>query len=253
MGFDATSPEVAAVPSPKMVPKPKEVKNLARPAVAATAASRPASAPPKKETKIPPPQISKPGVGATPVNQSPIPAQAQIKASSVPAPNFPPPGPTSNSATAPAGGHENLFTDMTFSLVPPGEAQAQAQGQSEGPAPATAPALQAQRKQPQPPPPVIDLTNLGAGSGPEDAGGGEAQSSVANVNSGKAGEDTSITDLDAGINGLFDLGPGGMDDVDLSYGLDGDHGDNSNFNEMYFGGGDNSTIGGEFDDAFLNG
>ncbi|GAB1320815.1 hypothetical protein MFIFM68171_11025 [Madurella fahalii] len=258
MGFDVTSPEVAAVPSPKMTPKLKEAKNLARPAMAATAtataapattttaAGRPASAPPKKETKIPPPQIPKPGTGAASVNQSPIPTQAQIKASSVPAPNFPPPAAAPNNTPAAVGGHENLFTDMTFSLVPPGEAQPQ--GQKEAPAPAPAP--QAQRKQSQPQPPVIDLTNIGSGSGAGDAGG-EAPASVTNPNSGRAGEDTSITDIDAEINGLFDLGPGGIDDVDLSYGLDGDHGDNSNFNDMYFGGGDSSAAA-EFDDTYFN-
>jgi hypothetical protein len=62
-----------------------------------------------------------------------------------------------------------------------------------------------------------------------------------------------VVDIDAEINGLFDLGPGGMDGGDdLDYDLGADHGDNSNFNDMYFGAGDSSGGGGEFDDHYFN-
>ncbi|KAK4115001.1 hypothetical protein N656DRAFT_476569 [Canariomyces notabilis] len=302
MGFDSSSPELKHIPSPKPVPKPvpkpKEVKNHAPPAVptagAATTTVRPASAPPKKETKISPPQGAKPGTGSASVGQSPLPAHMQIKASSVPAPNLPPSGPTPTNAppVSTTSGHENIFTDMTFSLAPP--PQTTTQGQKEPAAPLPPP--QAQRKQPQQqqqqrPPQVIDLTDLGPGpgaaadsttasaakagqptgakpgpgpgpgkgtaSGGGDNNGPAADAAETNQNPGQGpgggGGDKKVVDIDAEINGLFDLGPGGMDGGDdFDYDPGADHGDNSNFNDMYFGAGNSSGGGGEFDDHYFN-
>ena len=56
--------------------------------------------------------------------------------------------------------------------------------------------------------------------------------------------------VDAKIDGLFDLGPGGIENMDLEYDLG--NGDNSNFNDMFFAAGDSSGGTGEFDDAFFN-
>jgi hypothetical protein len=103
------------------------------------------------------------------------------------------------------------------------------------------------------------MVNLGTGDlsgfNVEQFVGGNVAVDVANMNLGvqvdKIGEDANATSLDAKIDGLFDLGPGGMDNLDLDYDLGGDHGDNSNFNDMYFGTGDGGTAAGEFDDAYF--
>ncbi len=64
---------------------------------------------------------------------------------------------------------------------------------------------------------------------------------------GTAEEDANV---DAKIDGLFDLGPEGIESMDLEYDLG--NGDNSNFNDMFFASGDNGGGSGEFDDAFFN-
>lgn len=86
--------------------------------------------------------------------------------------------------------------------------------------------------------------------------GRDSVAGVASANSlpqgGKPGENASMANIDTKMNGLFDLGPSGMESIDLDYDLGGDNVDNSNFNEMYFGAGDSSTSRGEFDDAYFN-
>jgi hypothetical protein len=249
MGFEGTSPEVAAAPNPKPVPKPKDVKNLARPAGAAAAAARPASASPKKAPKVPPPQAHRPGGVATAPQTPLINPTAQLKASSIPATanrqqtSTPAPGNVLAAAappqSAPATGNGNLFTDMTFSVAPPsGGAQLQEQ----------VPQLQRGASQQQLPPAGTDIANMGTG---EQFTGGPVD--VANMAVGVQGskpDDSSIANVDDKIDGLFDLGPGGIDSMDLEYDLG--NGDNSNFNDMYFASGDSNGGTGEFDDAFFN-
>ncbi|KAK4043273.1 hypothetical protein C8A01DRAFT_43761 [Parachaetomium inaequale] len=250
MGFEGTSPEVAAAPNPKTVPKPKDLKNLARPAGAAAAAARPASAPPKKEPKVPPPQAHRPGGVATAPQTPLINPTAQLKASSVPvtanrqtstaAPGNVPGAATAAAAqSAPATGNGNLFTEMTFSVAPPsGGAQLQNQ----------VPQPHRRASQQQLHPAGTAIPNMGAG---EQFTGGPAD--VPNMGVGVQGgkpDDSSIANVDDKIDGLFDLGPGGIDSMDLEYDLG--NGDNSNFNDMYFASGDSNGGTGEFDDAFFN-
>ncbi|KAK4153688.1 hypothetical protein C8A00DRAFT_43437 [Chaetomidium leptoderma] len=242
MGFDATSPKVAPVPSPKTTPKTKDVKSLARPAVAAAAAGRPASAPPRK---VPPPQVPRPG-GIVTAPQTPLHSSVQTKASSVPVANMPTPSIAPGLAPA-STGNGNLFTDMTFSLVPPsGDPQIQKQAVQ---APKTTP-------QQQPQPPSTDIPNPVAGNVPNlnmeqlIAGPADVANMDVGVSGSKAGEDTNIPNVDDKIDGLFDLGPGGIENMDLEYDLG--NGDNSNFNDMYFPTGDSNGGAGEFDDAFFN-
>ncbi|KAG7290239.1 hypothetical protein NEMBOFW57_000237 [Staphylotrichum longicolle] len=264
MGFGGTSPEVATIPKPS--PKLKDAKTLNRPAMAAAAAGRPASAPPKKETKVPPPQVPRPNGPAT-GPQAAHNSMAQAKAASVLAINRPASTPAVSNVSGPSGpgasrpasvpaasnatsvastpattGNDKLFTDMTFSLAPPS-----------GDAPAQNPPPQQQRRasQPQANPSATDLTNFG-GFSTEQLPSGPAD--VANMGlgtqSGNPVEEASMDSVDAKIDGLFDLGPGDIDNMDLEYDLG--NGDNSNFNDMYFATGDSSGGTGEFDDAFFN-
>jgi hypothetical protein len=78
-----------------------------------------------------------------------------------------------------------------------------------------------------------DVANMGLGIQGNDAGG-----------------DGNLTNVDDRINGLFDLGPGSIDNMDLEYDIG--NGDNSNFNDMYFPTGESNSGAGEFDDAFFN-
>ncbi|AEO57400.1 hypothetical protein MYCTH_2303524 [Thermothelomyces thermophilus ATCC 42464] len=294
MGFESTTPEAAGVPSPKAVPQPNISKNLVRPggtALAAAAAARPASAPPKKDVKVSPPQTNRPGGVAT-APQTPLnPSAQQVKPSSTPVgpnrqtPNLTPgnaggvaapvsaapvsaapaltapastapassapapttPVPTAPAPTASAAGNGSLFTDMTFSVAPPlNDSQPQK----------PAPQPQRRESQQQSAPPRTDDANAGAESVPapkaEQSTGAPADvaSTDAGVRDAKNAEDNSMANIDDSIDGLFDLGPGGMDSMDMEYDLS--NGDNSNFNDMYFGTGDNSGGSGEFDDAFFN-
>jgi hypothetical protein len=128
---------------------------------------------------------------------------------------------------------------MTFSVAPPsGGAQLQEQ----------VPQLQRGASQQQLPPAGTDIANMGTG---EQFTGGPVD--VANMAVGVQGskpDDSSIANVDDKIDGLFDLGPGGIDSMDLEYDLG--NGDNSNFNDMYFASGDSNGGTGEFDDAFFN-
>jgi len=98
---------------------------------------------------------------------------------------------------------------------------------------------------------MTDLTNLG-GFNTEQLPSGPAD--VANmglgIQSGNPVEEANMANVDAKIDGLFDLGPGGIESMDLEYDLG--NGDNSNFNDMYFATGDSGGGTGEFDDAFFN-
>ncbi|KAK0748878.1 hypothetical protein B0T21DRAFT_303757 [Apiosordaria backusii] len=199
--IDLSSPEMKHSPSPKTVPRGKPVKNspqLASVAAAAAATGRPASAPPKKETKVPPPQIPRPGTAAPQFPSGP--PTMQTKAASVPAPNMlASPAmanstPTAGSASHPPGlpqvSNENIFTEMTFSVAPPAEQQQQQQQQQ-----------------------AVDLVKLD----------GSANFGV--------GAGSSTMDVDNEIDNLFeDMG------MSMDYNLEGGDsaGDNSNFNDMYF-------------------
>ncbi|KAK4123993.1 hypothetical protein N657DRAFT_437411 [Parathielavia appendiculata] len=255
MGFDPASPEVAGVPNPKTIPKLKDGNALNRPAITATAAAvatgSPASTPPKRDAKAPAHQVPRPVVVAT-APQTPLHHQTQVKSASVPVLNRQAPTPTPGNApgqlstatsTPASSGNEKLFTDMTFSVAPPsGDAQAQTQRR------ASQQSLQ---------PPATHTPNAEAGHVPnlnvDQFLGGPAD--VANMGLGivqgdKAGENANTADVDDKINGLFDLGPGSIENMDLEY--DMGNGDNSNFNDMYFAGGESNSGAGEFDDAFFN-
>ena len=269
MGFGGTSPEVATVPSPKVPPKPKDVKNLTRPAMAAPPTGRPASAPPKKETKVLPPQVPRPNgpatapqtplmtpsmqakvASVTPINRpASTPIGSSIPPPPVPSANRPAstpalsdaPGLTPAAASAPiAVGNEKLSTDMTFSLAPP---SADTQAQNQAPQPQRRASQQAAN------PSGADTTSLGAFTAEQFTGG---PADVANMGLGAQGvkHEEDDDNVDAKIDGLFDLGPGGIENMDLEYDLG--NGDNSNFNDMFFAAGDSSGGTGEFDDAFFN-
>ncbi len=251
MGFGGTSPEVATTPTPKMTPKPKDVKGLARPGLTAAAVPRPASAPPKKEARASAQQARRPSseVGAP---QAAANGLAQAKAASMLAANKSTPaaapnhglGPAATATLAPAAvGNEKLFTDMTFSLAPPS---------TEAPAPTQTPQPKAAQQQAQPQGP--DPTIIGTGDGFNGEQFTTGPTDVANMGASAPGakpaEDASMANVDAKIDGLFDLGPGSMESMDLGYDLG--NADNSNFNDMYFDSGDNGGGAGEFDDAFFN-
>ncbi|KAL2155841.1 hypothetical protein VTH82DRAFT_583 [Thermothelomyces myriococcoides] len=269
MGFESTTPDAAGVPSPKTVPQPNNPKSLVRPggtALTAAAAARPASAPPKKDAKVPSPQVNRPG-GAATAPQTPLnPSAQQVKPSSTPVgpnrqtPNLTPgsaggvvgPTPTPQASTAPASGapaagDSSKFTDMTFPPAPPLN-DSQSQKPSVNP--------QWRESQQQSAASRTDDANTGAGSvsAPKAEQLAGASAEVASTNAGaqdaKNSEDNSMANIDDSIDGLFDLGPNEMDNVDMEYDLG--NGDNSNFNDMYFGTGDNSGGNGEFDDAFFN-
>lgn len=244
MGFTGASPKVAPSPNPKTAPNSKDGKNMARPAAAA--AVRPASAPPKKETKVPPPQVPRPSSVAPPPH-TPLSPLVQVKApvnrqTPVPTPaNAPGPAHPGSSAPAPAG-NGNLFTDMTFSLAPPpGDIQAQKQ--------AAQPQRRASQQQ-QPALTGLGISNQAAGDVPGGAGPADVANMGPVAGAGQAGNDSNMADVDDKIDGLFDLGHGDMDNMDLGYELG--NGDNSNFNDMYFASGDSNGGAGEFDDAFFN-
>ncbi|KAK0670627.1 hypothetical protein QBC41DRAFT_317421 [Cercophora samala] len=200
-GIDLSSPELKHSPSPKTVPRSKPVKNSPQLAsvAAAAAAGRPASAPPKKETKILPPQIPRPGTAAPQFPSGP--PTMQTKASSVPARNMSASPAMANSTPVvgavpqqpqglPQTSNENFFTDMTFTVAPSAEQPGQQQ-------------------QPQ----QVDLTKL---DGSNNFGVGAVSSTM---------------DVDNEIDNLFeDMG------MNMDYNLEGGDsaGDNSNFNDMYF-------------------
>ncbi|KAK3900278.1 hypothetical protein C8A05DRAFT_17398 [Staphylotrichum tortipilum] len=251
MGFGGTSPEVATAPTPKMTAKPKDVKGLARLGVAAAGLSRPASAPPKKEAKISAQQARRPSseAGGPPAASN---GSVQAKAASLLATNKSAPapalgnGPGSVAAATTAStavGNEKLFTGMTFSLAP---------ASTDAPVPTPTPQPRAAQQQAQLQGP--DLTSLGTGDGFNAEQFTTGPANVANMGGGapqggKPAEEASMDNVDAKIDGLFDLGPGSMESMDIGYDLD--NADNSNFNDMYFDSGDNGGAG-EFDNAFFN-
>ncbi|KAK3374927.1 hypothetical protein B0H63DRAFT_260918 [Podospora didyma] len=259
MGFDLTvSPELESMPSPLLLKK--EPKNSPRP--------RPASGPPRKDARAPPPaQVPRP-VTAPPSTQPSGPVQSLMQAKlQIAGKNQPAPvtqtsgavapsagagaGAQTSSATAAPPGPENIFTNMTFSLAPtPSETQSLNQSQQ------TQQQQQQQQQQHQQPDmglaglgpadmPSFDLDNTfpsninldGGGGG----GGGEAG----------AADDTKMTnDVDAKIEGLFDLGS--ASGMDMDYDVGGDDGDNSNFEDLFFNTGDDTMAAGEFDNAYFH-
>ncbi|KAK4226072.1 hypothetical protein QBC38DRAFT_239212 [Podospora fimiseda] len=226
MGLELTSPEVKHVstPSPKPVHRPKGPENPVNPAAVAAAAGRPSSAPPRKETKIPAPQVPR---SAGPPQAAPFPPGMQTKASSVPAPNIPapnpPPAPVTTVAAAPPApvppiGNETFFTDMTFSLAPtPGEAQ---QG------------LPSQQQPQLQPSGGNNQGGVGNPTGPVD---------VANMDS--------LVDDDPKIKDFFNL-----EGIEMDYAGEEGPVDDNNFNELYFNLEDDSNglPAGEFDNNFFN-
>ncbi|KAK0711552.1 hypothetical protein B0H67DRAFT_541259 [Lasiosphaeris hirsuta] len=255
-GFDLTvSPEVAPTPSPKVLPKSKEPKNSPRQAVMANTTGRPSSAPTRKETKVPIPTIPR-STTATPQAPPPSvlpPKTPVVAAPSVPTPKVvqnvaPPPAPTQTPvpipqiplpAPMPATGPENIFTNMTFSLAPPS---------SDGPNPS-----QSQQSE-------IDLVALGAGGDMSSSfsmdnfgnGGGSGPADVANMDLTGGSNDIDISNVDAKIDGLFDLGSAGIENMEMDYDLSGDAGDNSNFDDMYFNTGDDNMGSTNFDNTYFN-
>ncbi|KAK0623251.1 hypothetical protein B0T14DRAFT_170110 [Immersiella caudata] len=256
--FDLTgSPEVAPAPSPRAIPK-KEPKNSPRPAMVSGVAGKP---PLKKETKVYPPippTSSRPAPSTNSAAQpraSPamvmksttpipiptipgqIPAATSVRVPTPPKTSAPTPVPVPTPAPAPAPAptpaqtqapapasapSENIFTDMTFSLAPPS---------SDGPQPNQVPQSQ-----------EMDLTDLTGSSFDMESfnGGGNGNgAAVANMDiGGFDGEDTNMANVDAKIEGLFD-----MDSMDMDFDLGPDNGDNSSFNNMFF---DNDMGSGEF-------
>jgi hypothetical protein len=73
---------------------------------------------------------------------------------------------------------------------------------------------------------------------------------VANMDLGKLGDNSGMADVDAKIDGLFDLGPGDMDQINHEY--DFGNSDNSNFNDLFFATGDSNGGAADLDDAFFN-
>ncbi|KAL1842838.1 hypothetical protein VTJ49DRAFT_4005 [Mycothermus thermophilus] len=250
MGFDTTSPKATAKPNPKASPMQKNVKNLAQSTMAAAAAVRSASAPPRKDAKVPSPQIQRPSsVAGNP--------QATAKPQSGPPTNRQTPQGTPGVTSAPVG-NENLFTDMTFSLAPPPN-DTQASTQAGQPQRRPSQQQQQQQQRQQPAAPMMTGADQGAANapGPNADQRSSAGPTNATANSGAGAEpakpaDRSMTaDLDDKIDDLFNLGGSGdMDNMNLSYDLG--NSDNSNFNDMYFASGDSGGGGGDFDDAFFN-
>lgn len=250
MGFDLTnSPEVKPVPSPKMTKK--EPKNSPRPATLAGAATRPSSAPPRKETKVPiptiprsataTPQVSVPTASAPAIPQNNIRAPPTAPASAPPTAPPQAQGPAPTAAMAPTA--EPIFTNITFSLATPSsEMQNPMGGQAQ-------------------PPQHIDLVALGQGGDASNfnishfpGGSGSGPANVANMDLGvgHGGLDVNMSNVDAKIDTLFDLGSAGMDNMEMDYDLSGDAGDNSNFNDLYFNSGDDNMGSGEFDNTYFD-
>ncbi|KAL2134183.1 hypothetical protein VTI74DRAFT_804 [Chaetomium olivicolor] len=254
MGFDETSPGMAPAASPKALPRAREaVKPMGNAPAAAVAvvAGQPASVPPKKELKVPPPQAARPGGAATAL-QTPLGPTTQAKSvSAVPSnsqsatatPNNVQNPPAAAPPAQPSATREGLFTDMTFTLAPPpSDVQAQKQ-------PPQAPQPRRPSQQ-QPQPPTAGTADPGAG-GSADLNTQQSAARPANVanmdlgtQGGKVGNSNGMADVDAKIDTLFDLGP--LDQYDLG------NGDSSNFNDMFFGNSDNNGGEGEFDDAYFN-
>ncbi|KAL2020343.1 hypothetical protein VTK56DRAFT_8472 [Thermocarpiscus australiensis] len=239
------SETAAQAPGPSVQAKPSSISMPNTPAFTAPQSNAPGRNPtvaqvPLKQPKpssVPAPNVpASAGGKRTAPTGAPVAAQAapgppmQAKAASISPPNMPPSTSAPSNAPGPAG-HGNLFTDMTFSLAPPaGE-------------------VQGQKGAPQPRPPGTDAANPAGGELPGLNVDQNTGPDVANL--GKAGDEGSAGG--ANIEGLFDMGPGGMDSVDMNFDFGGDNGDNSNFNDMYYGTGAGGPAGGgDLDDAYFN-
>lgn len=99
---------------------------------------------------------------------------------------------------------------------------------------------------------VGDPSGFNVGQSMGGSGGADMVGTNLGAQVGRAGENPNAGRADVKLGGPFDLGSGAMDDLGLDLDLSGDHGDNSNFNDMYFGAGDGSTAAGQFDDAYFN-
>jgi len=277
MGVEPTAPGSPSLLNVKHMQKPmanQPTKPIGRPGAPNAAPGRPMSVPPNN----PPnqvPQIQRPASAIavpqhpqTPQMKTVVPAATmtpQGPKPAVPAPNMAPTAP-------PPGGKAagNLYANMTFSPASPASPgmqrkQAAVRGQptqlqqhqlqqqqqlqyqpqpAQQPQPQQVQIPQQQQQpqqipqpQPQPQPQPIPAADMTPAAIPNGSAPQEIQN---NINHPPPSND----DLETKIDGLFDLGPGSMDNLNLEYDLSGD-GDNnegsSNFNDMYFG---NDTGGG---------
>ncbi|KAH8895100.1 hypothetical protein GQ53DRAFT_77533 [Thozetella sp. PMI_491] len=242
------TPTPAKAPTPVMKNKPTPT-NPPRPG-ASPVATRPASTPPKKETKVPVPQVPR-SAAATPqippTTTATPPAPAAPRAVSLPTAVTSPP-----SQVTPIPAPESLFTNSSFTLAPPlDEHQLQSQpshvaqsNQQSQPATQT----QSQPPAPNPVPDAIDLTDDAEMGGLTLESFGLSSvpgAEIANMSLNLSAEDS----VDAKIDGLFDLASS-TDNMDLDYDL-GAVGDNSNFDDLFFGTQDDNIDSGEFTDPYF--
>ena len=288
MGVEPAAPGSPSLLNVKPMQNPmpnQPAKPMGRPGAPNVGSGRPMSVPPNKppsqvpQIQRPASTIAAPQQPQTPQMKAAVPAATvtpQGPKPAVPAPNMAPTVP-------PPGGKAagNLFTNMTFSpaspaspgmqrkqaaargqptqlqqhQLPPQQHQLQQQQQQQlqhqpqprqqlQPQQVQIPQQQQQpqqipQPQPQPQPiPAADMT-------PAAILNGSAPQQIQNKPNPPP---PSNDELEAKIDGLFDLGPGSMDNLDLEYDLsgDGDNEEGSNFNDMYF---ENDTGGGSGGDG----
>ena len=232
-------------PAPAKVPTPTPAK-APTPVMEHKAVNRPTPSPPKKETKVPVPQVPRSGSTTiqqpTPASVPPVAPIVTAKVANLATSVTSPPN-----QTLPAQTTESLFTNMGFTVaLPQEESQSQVETQ------AAAPVSQTQASLPVSIPEAIDLTDdstemggltlesFGISSVP----GAEIANMSLNFTSG--GDESNV---DAKIDGLFDLDSTNPDAMEIDYGLDG-VGDN--FESMFFNGAQDDPMDtGEFNDAFF--
>lgn len=170
--------------------------------------------------------------------------------------------PTQGNVTGVTPANGNLFTDMTFSPAPTaGDTPLQKQAMTQAQRRASQQQQQQTQQQPVPGPSAASV-NPGTGvapvpkmepspaAGPADVANMGLNPHEVKVNKNANDLTDDLTNVDEKIDGLFDLGPGDMNNMNLDYDLG--NGDNSNFNDLYFGSGDSNVGAGEFDDSFFN-
>lgn len=268
MGLDLTASPVAKhSPSPKLVKT--NPKNSPRPG-----AARPVSAPPKKDSKVPPGQASRLAHAATAASQAPRSASAaphishpvqNAKSTALhggnpgSGPTAPPnhismPNQSPHQATSgPQPPQPTQGPQGTFHAPPPATAKAPA------PVPAPAPGAEAlftnmtfslapgpgeapkQNHQP-----AANMTNAAHPPALNMRHQAPVPANAPANGAAGGGEDANMSNAE-----IFDLGSGSMDNMeDINYDLGGEGGDNSNFNDLYFSsGGDDTTQNTEFDSA----
>lgn len=211
--YDLTlSPELALAPAVTAASKTKEIKQSPNPA---TAPARPASAPPRKETKVVAPQVAR-SANSTPK----VPASVAAPAATAAPLTVPAPPPTSlPNVSNPGLG----FTDMTFALVPTPTEESNP--------------LHGDVSQPE-----FDLMSFAPSNNAASAVASDLTTFPAGMDGVADAADTKMTGTDASVVDEFGLDSADLANMDLDL-------DDSSFNEMYFttDGGD----GGEFDNAYF--